>query len=213
MLRLRRIDKTQFPFPYAQIMKILLYFWMLVLPFILQLKCGSVTPAVVFLIAIGFFGLDEVAEILESPFGNDPNDIDLIVYADDLVSDIEQMFEKQNMPLKPVLQDTKDDRSTFTQLRLDTTDSRIRRKNKDKEMTMQRARSRAGSAFAGLAQSAAEPSEGASAETERMLSEPDPEPEPQMAVEEREGEAQAQARAPLPAKLGEGQPHEAEPRV
>ena len=33
-----RIDKTQFPFPYAQIMKILLYFWMLVLLFILQLK-------------------------------------------------------------------------------------------------------------------------------------------------------------------------------
>ena len=212
---MRRIDKTQFLFPYAQIMKILLYFWMLVLPFILQLKCGSVTPAVVFLIAIGFFGLDEVAEILESPFGNDPNDIDLIVYADDLVSDIEQMFEKQNMPLKPVLQDTKDDRSTFTQLRLDTTDSRIRRKNKDKEMTMQRARSRAGSAFAGLAQSAAEPSEGASAEleTERMLSEPEPEPKPHMAVEEREEEAPAPARAPLPAKLGEGQLHEAEPRV
>jgi len=151
-----------------------------------------------------------------------------------LVSDIEQMFEKQNMPLKPVLRDTLDDRSTFTQLRLDTTDSRIRRKNKDKEMTMQRARSRthlvaasgahwehvqpslaAVSAFAGLAQHAAEPSEGASAETERMLSEPEPEPEPQMAVErgEGEGQAQAQARAPLPAGLGEGQPHEAEPRV
>ena len=136
------------------------------------------------------------------------------------------MFEKQNMPLKPVLRDTLDDRSTFTQLRLDTTDSRIRRKNKDKEMTMQRARSRthlvaasgahwehvqpslaAVSAFAGLAQHAAEPSEGASAETERMLSEP--EPEPQAAVERGEEEAQA----PLPAGLGEGQPHEAEPRV
>ena len=43
------------------------------------------------LIALGFFGLDEVAEILESPFGNDPNDIDLMSYATDLVADLELM--------------------------------------------------------------------------------------------------------------------------
>jgi hypothetical protein len=35
-----------------------------------------------------------VGEILESPFGNDPNDIDLILNADDLINDVEMLFEK-----------------------------------------------------------------------------------------------------------------------
>eukprot|EP01046_Picozoa_sp_COSAG06_P021356 COSAG06_NODE_1602_length_8958_cov_85.920194_3_plen_159_part_00 len=54
------IDTTQFPFPYSQIMKILLYFWILALPFVLADSCGASTPAVMVLIGIGFFGLDEV---------------------------------------------------------------------------------------------------------------------------------------------------------
>jgi hypothetical protein len=54
------IDRTQFPFPYSQIMKILLYFWILALPFVLADSCGASTPAVMVLIGIGFFGLDEV---------------------------------------------------------------------------------------------------------------------------------------------------------
>ena len=33
-----------------------------------------------------------MAEILESPFGNDPNDIDIIEYASDLVADLELMY-------------------------------------------------------------------------------------------------------------------------
>jgi predicted membrane chloride channel (bestrophin family) len=56
------IDRTQFPFPYSQIMKILLYFWILALPFVLADSCGASTPAVMVLIGIGFFGLDEVGE-------------------------------------------------------------------------------------------------------------------------------------------------------
>lgn len=118
------VDKTQFPFPYSQIMKILLYFWMLAQPFVLEIQCGAATPAVMVLIGIGFFGLDEVAEILESPFGNDPNDIDLIVSADDLVNDVEMLFEKANAPITPVLHDTEANKHFFGQLNLDTVDRR-----------------------------------------------------------------------------------------
>lgn len=118
------VDKTQFPFPYSQIMKILLYFWMIAQPFVLEIQCGAATPAVMVLIGIGFFGLDEVAEILESPFGNDPNDIDLVESADDLVNDVEMLFEKANAPITPVLHDTEDNKHFFGQLDLDTVDHR-----------------------------------------------------------------------------------------
>ena len=69
-------------------MKLLMYSWMLILPFVLQLQCGHATPVFMLLVSVGFFGLDQVAEILESPFGNDPNDIDLIDEAEALMNDI-----------------------------------------------------------------------------------------------------------------------------
>jgi predicted membrane chloride channel (bestrophin family) len=47
----------------------MLYTWMAVMPFILEVDCGNATPMIIFLVSLGFFGLDEVAEILESPFG------------------------------------------------------------------------------------------------------------------------------------------------
>ena len=132
------VDKTQFPFPYSQIMKILLYFWMFASPFVLEVQCGSATPAVMVLIGIGFFGLDEVAEILESPFGNDPNDIDLIMSADDLINDVEMLFEKANAPIDPVLHDTKGNKQLFGQLDLDTVDHR----RDDRDNSKQRVGSR-----------------------------------------------------------------------
>lgn len=112
------VDKTQFPFPYSQIMKFLLYIWIFTQPFVLAEDCGPATPAVMVLIGVGFFGLDEVAEILESPFGNDPNDIDLVTWGDDLINDVESMFEKANAPIHPVLHDTKDNKHFFKQLNL-----------------------------------------------------------------------------------------------
>ena len=118
------VDKTQFPFPYSQIMKILLYFWVLCQPFVLEIQCGAATPAVMVLIGIGFFGLDEVGEILESPFGNDPNHLDLMEHAQDLVNDVEMLFEKAKAPISPVLHDTKTYRHFFGQLNLDTADRR-----------------------------------------------------------------------------------------
>jgi predicted membrane chloride channel (bestrophin family) len=38
-------------------MKILLYVWIMMLPFVLQVNCGWSTPFVIVLIGIGFFGL------------------------------------------------------------------------------------------------------------------------------------------------------------
>lgn len=83
------IDKTQFPFPYAQVVKWLLMVFLSMIPFALAPHCGWLTLAFSAVLTIGFFGLDEVAEILESPFGNDPNDLDIRAYGDPLMSDLE----------------------------------------------------------------------------------------------------------------------------
>lgn len=86
-----QIDKTQFPLPYAQIVKWLVLFFLSLLPFTLVEKCGWWTPVFTAFATIGFFGLDEVAEILESPFGNDPNDINIKECGADLMNDLELM--------------------------------------------------------------------------------------------------------------------------
>lgn len=136
------VDKTQFPFPYSQIMKILLYFWVLAQPFVLEIQCGAATPAVMVLIGIGFFGLDEVGEILESPFGNDPNHLDLMENAQDLVNDVEMLFEKANAPITPVLHDTTNYRHFFGQLQLDTADRRGHHSNDVKAVRVSRSPTR-----------------------------------------------------------------------
>lgn len=102
---MNRIDKTQFPFPYAQIVKILVIIWVFTLPFFIVDKCGPYTAVVTALAAIGFFGLDEVAEILESPFGTDPNDIDLRPHGIALMSDLEMMYNGRNDKLDSVFDD------------------------------------------------------------------------------------------------------------
>eukprot|EP00746_Dinoflagellata_sp_MGD_P048410 gnl/MRDRNA2_/MRDRNA2_219998_c0_seq1.p1 gnl/MRDRNA2_/MRDRNA2_219998_c0~~gnl/MRDRNA2_/MRDRNA2_219998_c0_seq1.p1 ORF type:complete len:328 (-),score=46.06 gnl/MRDRNA2_/MRDRNA2_219998_c0_seq1:41-922(-) len=73
-----KMDKTQFPFPYAQLVKYLLVFWVFVMPITIAESCGPIlTHLLSTLLTIAFFGMDMVAEVLESPFGEDPNDIDL----------------------------------------------------------------------------------------------------------------------------------------
>jgi hypothetical protein len=61
--------------------------------------------------------LDEVAEILASPFGNDPNHIDLGPEALNLIDDLEIMFEKHDMPIGEVLTGTTNEHA-FSQLGL-----------------------------------------------------------------------------------------------
>jgi putative membrane protein len=80
------IDKEQFPFPYYQLVKVLMIAFLTLLPISLTASCGYFTPVVELAAAFGLFGLDEVAECLETPFGNDVNDYDL----GDIAKELEQ---------------------------------------------------------------------------------------------------------------------------
>jgi len=105
---MNQIDKTQFPFPYAQLVKLLLVAWSFSLPFVLERSCGHFAPFAVTLIALAVYGLDEVAEILESPFGTDPNDIDLEALEVSLVNDLELMYYGCSMRMDVVFTDESD---------------------------------------------------------------------------------------------------------
>lgn len=100
-----QIDKTQFPLPYAQLVKVVLTLWVFTLPFVLQLSAYGFTPFAMFVISLALFGLDEVAEIMESPFGMDPNDIYLEEYREELVNDLELMFHGREMRMDQVFTD------------------------------------------------------------------------------------------------------------
>eukprot|EP00747_Dinoflagellata_sp_TGD_P188571 gnl/TRDRNA2_/TRDRNA2_4777_c0_seq1.p1 gnl/TRDRNA2_/TRDRNA2_4777_c0~~gnl/TRDRNA2_/TRDRNA2_4777_c0_seq1.p1 ORF type:complete len:146 (-),score=15.06 gnl/TRDRNA2_/TRDRNA2_4777_c0_seq1:17-397(-) len=63
------------------------------------------TVVVTVLAALGFFGLDEVAEILENPFGNDPNSIELKKYGKALMHDLELMYNGKDTNLDTVFTD------------------------------------------------------------------------------------------------------------
>jgi len=99
---LNKIDKTQFPLPYSQIVKwmILLFNWSL--PFLIVQSCQRYTILVALIPAVGFFGLDEVAEVLESPLGEDPNDIDLRRYGRKLMEDLAWIYTSRQMDLDTV---------------------------------------------------------------------------------------------------------------
>jgi len=111
---MERIDKTQFALPYAQIVKLLTLVFMGCLPFIIVKQSGNATYFISLLATIGFFGLDQVAEILESPFGKDANDIQLRDYGESLMQDIECMYRARDMELDTVI--TGDDDISFHEI-------------------------------------------------------------------------------------------------
>eukprot|EP00929_Paragymnodinium_shiwhaense_P010337 TRINITY_DN114938_c0_g1_i1.p1 TRINITY_DN114938_c0_g1~~TRINITY_DN114938_c0_g1_i1.p1 ORF type:complete len:439 (-),score=108.78 TRINITY_DN114938_c0_g1_i1:272-1588(-) len=100
---MEKIDKTQFPLPYAQIVKLYLFVFVFIMPFVLAKDTGWATPFIAALAALGFYGLDEVAEIMESPFGQDANDIDLTSYGRSLVADLGLFYNMKRNKLEKVI--------------------------------------------------------------------------------------------------------------
>ncbi|CAE8670209.1 unnamed protein product, partial [Polarella glacialis] len=100
---MNKINKTQFPLPYAQIVKLLILIYVFTLPFRIMNKSGPLTTGCITVFAtIGFFGLDKVAEVLQSPSGTNPNDINLRRYGRRLLKDLSMIYSNRNMTLDTV---------------------------------------------------------------------------------------------------------------
>jgi len=75
----QKIADVPFPFPYAQLLLVLLTFFALFIPVYMVCFTQSyiAAPILSFLLFEGVWGINEVAKELENPFGADTNDISL----------------------------------------------------------------------------------------------------------------------------------------
>ena len=73
---LRKFLTTPVPFPLIQLSRTFLFLYVFTIPFELLTDSSSTAAHCffVFLITMGFLGLETVAEELDNPFGDDPND-------------------------------------------------------------------------------------------------------------------------------------------
>lgn len=82
-----------YPYPLAQMMRVLMYSFVFMMPVIIEQFTGTgvLTPALSFLIVVCYWGLDRVARELENPFGEDANDLPLHDFCANFNDTIQQM--------------------------------------------------------------------------------------------------------------------------
>ncbi len=70
-----RIKSTPLPFPYTLLLHRTIYLFCILLPFAMAEPLGWLTPVFTAIVGYTFFGLDEIGDDLEDPFGFDENDL------------------------------------------------------------------------------------------------------------------------------------------
>ena len=70
-----RIKSTPLPFPYTLLLHRTIYLFCILLPFAMAEPLGWMTPLFTAIVSYTFFGLDEIGDDLEDPFGFDENDL------------------------------------------------------------------------------------------------------------------------------------------
>lgn len=99
-----RIKNTPVPFAYTVLTHRIVAFYCFFLPFGLVRDIGEVTPFVVFLISHAFFGLDEIGDEVEDPFGTEPQHLPLTALCRTIEVNLLQAIDERDVPelLQPV---------------------------------------------------------------------------------------------------------------
>jgi hypothetical protein len=84
----------QFPFPFAQMLALLTILFTVTTPFLVALFTGSVGFGflICWILAVGYYGCNEIAKEVEEPFGEDPNDLPLDYLQQDFVDSLRQVY-------------------------------------------------------------------------------------------------------------------------
>ncbi|EFH12161.1 bestrophin family protein [Pseudoroseomonas cervicalis] len=93
-----RIQNTPTPFAYWLLLNRTAWLFCLLLPFGFVGTLGLATPAVVAILAYTFFGLDELADELEEPFGRAANDLPLDAMARLVEIDLREALGEEDLP-------------------------------------------------------------------------------------------------------------------
>lgn len=99
-----RIKSTPIPWAYTVLLHRLVAIYCLLLPFGIIDTTRWLTPVVVLLITHTFFGLDEIGDELEQPFGTEPQDLPLTAISRIIEVNLLQAIGEEDVPelLKPV---------------------------------------------------------------------------------------------------------------
>ncbi len=99
-----RIDNTPVPFAYTTLIHRIVGFYCLLLPFGIVKNVHWMTPLVVLMICHAFFGLDEIGDEIEEPFGIEPQDLPLAAIARTIEINLRQYLDEAHVPppLEPV---------------------------------------------------------------------------------------------------------------
>jgi putative membrane protein len=87
-----RIKNTPIPYSYSAFIKKFIFFYVMTLPFGYVFQLGYyVIPVVVFIFYV-LASLELIAEEIEDPFGNDPNDLPTAKIADNIRKNVEELI-------------------------------------------------------------------------------------------------------------------------
>ena len=87
---LNKLITTPFSFPLVQMARTMLFFWVFTLPLALMTDTAEKgqIAVIVFFVTYGFIGLEYVSMELDDPFGDDPNDFNILGMAQVVYEDL-----------------------------------------------------------------------------------------------------------------------------
>merc|ERR550537_737248 len=97
-----KVHTVQIPFPYAQMITLLMSLYCFFAPFMLVTYFGYWTFIPASFLTCAQFGINEVAIEIEDPFGTDENDLPLDAMGDALAADCEMNLEVALVPTKNI---------------------------------------------------------------------------------------------------------------
>lgn len=102
-----KVAMVPFPFPFAQMVSLLLAMLYVTLPFYLDnfTKNVFITPVISFLLPMCYSGLNRIAIELEEPFGMDYNDVDIEIRHEDFLWALVDVLRQPTIP--PVSENNK----------------------------------------------------------------------------------------------------------
>ncbi|QDU97786.1 bestrophin family protein [Lignipirellula cremea] len=93
-----RIKNTPIPFAYTILMHRIVAIYCFALPFGILDSVGALTPVVVLLISHAFFGLDDIGDEIEDPFGTEPQHLPLFTLCRTIEVNLLQYLDETNLP-------------------------------------------------------------------------------------------------------------------
>jgi len=93
--RIFALRNYQYPFPLAQMGRTFVFVWTFTLPFAIVQDISNIYAAccALFLITYGFIGIELVSIELDDPFGDDPNDLDVMAMAQAVCGDLYSILQ------------------------------------------------------------------------------------------------------------------------